>query len=203
MFVGVLMNMAANNKARNALFERTRERLPPDSIIRELDRFGADFNAGPHDCGIALAAVAILEQALEDTIISHCPEAPADDKYFLFKESGSSGGGVSTFNSKISLAFALGVFGPKSRATLKTVQHIRNAFAHSRGYVDFDTPEVAALCNFEPIIGQMWEVSEPRPETSKSRFLDTISYFSLYLTDNEDRAGPKRYRGHFLEDCFS
>jgi hypothetical protein len=44
------------------------------------------------------------------------------------------------------VGFALGIIGTQIRADLNCVRDIRNAFAHARRAIRFDTPEVAAAC---------------------------------------------------------
>jgi DNA-binding MltR family transcriptional regulator len=51
-----------------------------------------------------------------------------------------------TFDLKIRLAFALGVFGPDSRDDITLIRHIRNAFAHTKSYIDFSDNDIIALC---------------------------------------------------------
>ena len=50
----------------------------------------------------------------------------------------------SSLAKKIELGYALRIYGPQSRANLTTMRHLRNAFAHAKIPLTFDTPEVAA-----------------------------------------------------------
>lgn len=61
-------------------------------------------------------------------------------------------------NSKIRVAYALGVFGKATRDSLAEVTRIRNLFAHAPTLVSFDTPEIVAACgrlNIIPIYKAM------------------------------------------------
>lgn len=44
------------------------------------------------------------------------------------------------------MAVALGILGPISRANLRIIRHLRNAFAHAKQPIKYPTPEVAAMC---------------------------------------------------------
>lgn len=52
-----------------------------------------------------------------------------------------------SFYRKIELGHALRIYGDQTKANLTTMRHIRNAFAHAKIPITFDTPEVAAVCN--------------------------------------------------------
>lgn len=91
----------------------------------------------------------VLEQGLELAILSHCvlgwntPEADIEQKKLV-------GGGEDspmTFAMKIRMAYALGVFGPKTRDDIDTMRHIRNFFAHDRSHLTFSDPDVSGLCD--------------------------------------------------------
>ena len=59
----------------------------------------------------------------------------------------------STFARKIELGYALRIYGEQTRDNLATMRHLRNAFAHAKIPLMFDTPEVAAVCQQFTIIG--------------------------------------------------
>jgi hypothetical protein len=44
------------------------------------------------------------------------------------------------------MAFVLGLIGPETRKDLDYVREIRNAFAHAKNIISFDTPEVVTVC---------------------------------------------------------
>jgi hypothetical protein len=54
--------------------------------------------------------------------------------------------GTSTFAAKITMAYALELIGPISRADLNLIRFLRNSFAHSRKPMNFEVPEVRAVC---------------------------------------------------------
>jgi len=65
------------------------------------------------------------------------------DRKLMFEYNGV----VGTFSSKIILAYALKLIGPKTRFDLDLIRFLRNEFAHSRMSFSFDTPEVRAVCD--------------------------------------------------------
>ncbi len=53
---------------------------------------------------------------------------------------------LGSFATRIGLAYALGIYGPRTRHDLQILKDIRNAFAHANLAINFDTREVADLC---------------------------------------------------------
>jgi hypothetical protein len=58
----------------------------------------------------------------------------------------------SAFARKIELGHALHIYGPQTKSNLTYMRHIRNAFAHAKMPITFDTPEVRAVCNLLTIL---------------------------------------------------
>lgn len=79
---------------------------------------------------------------LRDLLLSRMIALSDDERDRLF----SSYGPLGSFSAKITLSHALGLFGQRTRHDLDNLKAIRNAFAHTNLDIDFDTPEVAALC---------------------------------------------------------
>jgi hypothetical protein len=77
----------------------------------------------------------------------------------------SEGDGIlGTFARKIELGYALRIYGPRTRANLTTLRHLRNAFAHAKIPLTFDTPQVAAVCDMFEIL----PVLPPSNSTAKT-----------------------------------
>ena len=66
----------------------------------------------------------------------------SDDKRRVLGPDGVAG----SFGQKIILAYVFGFIGPKTKADLDDIRNLRNAFAHSRIFLSFDTPEVIEVC---------------------------------------------------------
>jgi len=55
-------------------------------------------------------------------------------------------GPLGTFSAKVILTYAMQLIGPITQHDLDLIRTLRNGFAHSRRYIDFDTPQVAEVC---------------------------------------------------------
>lgn len=99
------------------------------SELREDGPRGAAMVAGALIDDVLLGAIKYRLKNLSDANELFDPDRP-----------------LGTFSARIKIAFALGIFGPKTRHDLDTFRRIRNAFAHTRRAVTFDIPEIAALC---------------------------------------------------------
>jgi len=103
--------------------------------------FQAQVLAETNDRGACLLLVANLENALDEAIMSLLPQLPKERQRFV-----EQGGVFAMFSRKIDAASILRITGPTTNRNLSVIQHIRNAFAHAKRPIDFDTKEVAALC---------------------------------------------------------
>jgi DNA-binding MltR family transcriptional regulator len=92
------------------------------------------------DRGAALITVAYLDRRLEDLIRAGMAEgneaAKAAEKLLKYP------GFLSTFASRIDLAYALGWIGPQVYADLTKIRKIRNEFAHPLETITFDDQAV-------------------------------------------------------------
>jgi hypothetical protein len=140
-------------KERNAAIGRARARLEKrtfgnDSWTAVLQYSSGDPNLQIADRATALVLGSILEQGVELSILSHCvlgwntPESDAEQKKLF----GGSGEGSMGFAVKTRMAYALGVFGPKTRDDIDIIRHIRNLFAHDRSHLTFEDSVVSDLC---------------------------------------------------------
>lgn len=108
---------------------------------------------------------------------------------------------LSTFNAKIIIAHALGIFGNVARDDLVKLKNIRNAFAHAARPVLFTTPEVAQECArlryldavAEKPDREIMQVRKPITLEPRSRFLATARVLMLDLhavvTEHRERLG--------------
>jgi DNA-binding MltR family transcriptional regulator len=142
------MTRRSTKSQRNAAIQRLRARIAERPDKEALWKVIWDFdlgrpNAQGNDRALALMLGAILEQGIETAILSHL--MPVDEKE-VHKFFGPPEEAPLTFDLKIRLAFALGVFGPDSRDDITLIRHIRNAFAHTKSYIDFSDNDIIALC---------------------------------------------------------
>jgi hypothetical protein len=133
------------------------------------------------DRATAIVLAAILEEALEIAIATHF--VVAKDEYLkLFDD--RIEGILSGFAAKISIGFALGIYEEKMRSELRWIKDMRNAFAHTRESIDFNTPEIAASCEslFLPKNKRLFGgVAGAEPITSRDKFVASVRLQFAYL----------------------
>ena len=88
-----------------------------------------------------MIAVSHIDDLLKGAIKYRMVNLTSDDEEVLF----SGFGPLATFSARIRIAYALGIVGKKTRHDLDLMREIRNAMAHSRRAIGFDTPEVLKL----------------------------------------------------------
>jgi DNA-binding MltR family transcriptional regulator len=101
-------------------------------------------NAQGNDRALALMLGAILEQGIESAILSHLIPMDEKDAHRFF---GPPDEAPLTFDVKIRLAYALGVYGSDSKDDITLIRHIRNAFAHTKSYIDFLDNDIIEMCD--------------------------------------------------------
>ncbi len=98
-----------------------------------------------------------------------------------------------TFALKIRIAYALGVYGPKTRDDLEVVRHVRNFFVHEKGHLTFDDSDVAELCdqlnwlNRFPWGGEF----KTKPTSPRDRYIQTVMNYYAFLATGV--GNPIRY----------
>jgi hypothetical protein len=94
------------------------------------------------DRATAIIGGSFLESALETLILSRLiHNLGKDGRLELFD--GERGAPLGSFSARIKMAYALGIYGPKTRDHLNNIRAIRNAFAHSSAGLTFNTKEVS------------------------------------------------------------
>jgi hypothetical protein len=111
------------------------KKMPPTSEVASI----IDALKQDSDRTAAIVAASLLESTLEKMLISRFHVRNKDFLSRLFNNRGPA----ADFNSKILIAQAFGVISPTAADEFQAVRHIRNAFAHARVEVTFETPEVA------------------------------------------------------------
>lgn len=145
--------------------------LPPGAL-------GGDPTPRPYsDRAIVLISATVLDQGLEAALLTRF--IPLDDggERSIFSDDGAP---LGTFDAKIRLAHALGLYGDAVRSDLSLIRRIRNAFAHSRLEISFDTPEVQAVCRELTLIERM--SFRPTVEfDAREWFIYTASTYTIHL----------------------
>jgi hypothetical protein len=94
------------------------------------------------DRGAALIGGSMAENALETIIRTHLIPLGNDklDELFGFESP------IGSFSSKIKISFAFGFIEAKMRDDYDRIREIRNAFAHCKVFINFNTPEILNSC---------------------------------------------------------
>jgi hypothetical protein len=103
-------------------------------------------------------------------------------------------GPIRTFSSRINLAYALSIFGEKTKHDLDLIRLIRNQFAHCRLPLHFEIPEVKAVCDHLQI-----------PDTGQATHPFMFASFvrSHELMKTAEYNDPKHPKTRFLTCCHS
>jgi DNA-binding MltR family transcriptional regulator len=112
--------------------------------VRSPDEFHALFGSLNHqtDNAVALICSALLEEATEQLLLNHMVKMNSDTRSELFRGTGP----LATLSARTKLAFALVIIGPVYKHNLELLREVRNAIAHARKPISFQTPEVTAVC---------------------------------------------------------
>lgn len=124
------------------------------------------------DRAAALIFAAILEQSLEIALTSlFVTDAERSRRLFSYDQ----GGPLAQFAAKITMGHALGLYGDSMRRDMARIRTIRNAFAHVRRNLEFNTPQVAKACACFDM--RLYEgIKEPR-----TRFTAAVGSIATYL----------------------
>lgn len=138
------------------------------------------------DRSYCLLYTAMLENELDRSIEHWLGETAEDIRKELFEGDGPMG----NFSRKISLAAALDMIGPVTRENFRLIRHVRNAFAHAKIPIKFDTSEITAVCAGMQRIN-IFDPPEPVDQLSEAgariRFTYVVQETMLRLA---------RYSGH-------
>jgi DNA-binding MltR family transcriptional regulator len=94
------------------------------------------------DRGAAVIAAAVLDDLLQIFISERFIEIGSDRHDALFKKTGAP---LSTFSSRIEIAYAIGLISNEMRLAFHLIRDVRNAFAHRIEQITFDYLTVADM----------------------------------------------------------
>lgn len=106
----------------------------------ELVGWLAEIKKQKSDRGAALIACSFLDSCLTWAILSALPNQKAALKLFEDREA------LRSLSAKISMAYALNLYGTQTHRNLNILREIRNFFAHEMAPLNFKTPEIAQAC---------------------------------------------------------
>ncbi|OQW74332.1 MAG: hypothetical protein BVN33_08305 [Proteobacteria bacterium ST_bin13] len=181
-----LKNLAALNKGRDANNVSV-------GVLYPYGLYAKEPRNPAYDRDIAITTVTVVEQGLENAILHEISlRAEADDILFM-----GQAPIIRDLADKIKLAYLLGIIGPLTMADLGCIRAIRNAFAHSREYLDFDVPELVAVLETITYPDRWPEMmSGSVMKDQRERFIQTCFQLAMYLHVYP----PKESAGHIMQE---
>jgi hypothetical protein len=137
------------------------------------------------DRSAALSAGAFLDDSLALALETRFVKLSNTRKDSIFSGKNAV---LSTFSSKIELAYGLGLLGELTRIDLEHIRVVRNEFAHTATKRTFEFPRIAAHClTLTTPLRLATTFSkgglQPDPlENNRSRYIQTVCHVSATLT---------------------
>jgi DNA-binding MltR family transcriptional regulator len=169
---------------------RRKKEAPKTTGSRSLKRLGRElptieeFNqidrdvVTAHDRAVAILLVAQVERFLELALVSHLFMQDEDTVDLLVSRDGP----LSSFYSKILLAYAMGFIALIEKDDLDRLRQIRDAFAHTVRPISFETVEIATLID---ALRSSQGHSPHEPTTDDAPSLAKL--IAAYITENPHR----------------
>lgn len=129
-----------------------------------------EFRKSLDDRSVALIYAAQIERSLEK-IITHML-ATKDELKELFGDSGPLG----TFSAKTQIAYAMGIFGKRTKKELDRIRSVRNVFAHAVRPLSFETEQIKSTCEN---LNRNFPGSNPK--SPRDKYIQSTTYLSAAL----------------------
>jgi DNA-binding MltR family transcriptional regulator len=126
--------------------------------------------------GAAMVAAAFLDEFLMKLLLHHMEIISDAEVSALFDPDRPLG----SFSSRIKLARALGICGPKTAHDLNLMRAIRNAFAHGLRKMNFETPEVRQLLHSLHVVH---DVEPGKRRRARTLFFEATAMLSTHLNE--------------------
>ena len=140
-----------------------------DKIIRERNPLAA-----------AVTSAAFLDGILEAAILSKLKSHETKDKRELF----GSTAPLHDFIPKVNLGCALSLYGPRCREDMKAIGDIRNAFAHSRTHLTFQTRQIVQITLRISLTDRILGVeTEQNGMTPRNRYMQAVRIYTMALAN--------------------
>jgi hypothetical protein len=144
-------------KAIDALIALTNEGF---TTVNDFSDYNHEIGLKENDRGAAILLGTNLENALQSAIerAIRLDHTRRGDLFGFDRPLGS-------FAAKIRIAHALHIFGEETRNNLELIRNMRNAFAHARLAISFETTQILIACNLLsiPITLSSLGLLEPYP----------------------------------------
>ena len=114
-----------------------------EHLFRSLESFkNLAVNLKSHrHAGMAMIVAAALDRLLEDALLTKMVKLSEERRKKLFGDYGT----LRSFDAKIKVAFAFAVIDRETSQRLTIIRKIRNKFAHTEGFLDFNSPEIKSI----------------------------------------------------------
>lgn len=123
------------------------------------------------DRGCVLFAAAYLDKALSQLLKAHLVQSPkVDDELFNGQNA------LSSFSSRIKMAYYLGKIAVAERKDLDTIRNIRNDFAHNAEPLDFTNQSIAMRCGN---LTNSWREPDATP---RQKFTAAVSGLMVHIS---------------------
>lgn len=145
------MEQVLSSKTIKDLKDYSHEKQKPG----DRERLVEELNTASDRARIIVYAT-FVEDAIQSAIerrMSHLNKTELDDLFGPLKPLGA-------FSAKINVAYAMRVYGPKTKRDLHTLREMRNACAHSKRPISFET---AVLTNASLLIPDLKSWVPPHP----------------------------------------
>lgn len=106
----------------------------PEPDLGHFHRIAVQVHGQGNDSGVAILMASNVENALDAAIMRRLRDK--DDRLH--------DGPLANFSGKIVIGYAIELYGNQTFRNLDIIRQIRNAFAHSRQAIDFESAEVMA-----------------------------------------------------------
>jgi len=136
----------------------------------------------------AISCAAILEDTLGTSISCRLIEMGADWEDRVFRDRNAP---LGDFQSRIILAYAMGLIGPSARADLDLIRSVRNDFAHLGAPLTFNDPDISEKCNkisqrrsIDDFDYPDWllAIAKDTPTTPCNKFISASEWIAIDLT---------------------
>jgi DNA-binding MltR family transcriptional regulator len=134
--------MATSQAAKR--LRKLADQIPEDRVVWDALQVLLEDHSPWADHAIALLGSSYVEKALELSIKSRFLHLNKSEQEALF--SFEKHGPLSDLSSRIKMAYALDIIGPRTRDDLEHMRTVRNAFAHALTPVGFEITEVSDIC---------------------------------------------------------
>lgn len=132
----------ATRKPARALFDAVSQLTKVQPSFGHYADFRVQTTGLDNDRGAAILLATNVENALESTLARILRIDPdASDELFGFNAP------LHRFSDKVTIGYALRIYGPETRFNLDCIRAIRNAFAHAKIPIHFKTLAIAHLCD--------------------------------------------------------